>query len=101
MNHQLLMQVDGLTKAFPRRKREKFGGLATDSLAAFGYLLRQTLRPQRFKVELGQLRGDKNTLLALDDVSFEVPPGEILGIIGRNGAGKSTLLKVLARVLDP
>src|ERR687888_660010 len=46
-------------------------------------------------------RTPREHIWALDDVSFQVREGEVLGIIGRNGAGKTTLLRVLSRITEP
>ena len=41
------------------------------------------------------------SLVAVDTVTFEVPTGQMVGIIGRSGAGKSTLLRLINRLADP
>jgi len=50
---------------------------------------------------MGNGHSHKETLWALKNISFEVQPGEVLGVIGPNGAGKSTLLQILSRIVEP
>jgi len=52
-------------------------------------------------VEVNKLRKEYGTLVAVNDVTFSLGPGQVLGLIGPNGAGKTTLLRMLATVLRP
>jgi ABC-2 type transport system ATP-binding protein len=52
-------------------------------------------------IQVEGLRYAYGSALAVDDVSFSVAPGEILGFLGPNGAGKSTTIKMMTGLLDP
>lgn len=56
---------------------------------------------RRGRGPLGQIRRQRQTVRAVDGISFSIEPGEIVGYIGPNGAGKSTTVKMLTGILTP
>ena len=82
--------ADGLSK------RYRIGELQ----AGYGTLRESLVRATK-RLAGGSNRHHYEELWALRDVSFSVPEGEVVGVIGRNGAGKSTLLKLLTRITTP
>jgi ABC-type polysaccharide/polyol phosphate transport system ATPase subunit len=60
-----------------------------------------SLKSQVIGIFHKRFREERETLWALKEVTFEIRPGETLGLIGRNGSGKSTLLKIIAGIYPP
>ena len=52
-------------------------------------------------IAVKQLTKKFGTQVAVDELSFEIPAGQIVGFLGPNGAGKSTTLKMLTGMIEP
>ncbi len=106
MNQNLAIKVENISKCYriglKEQMHESIGQALVDFVKSPVSNYRKFRSLYRFDdIKPGAAEDPSSVIWALNDVSFEIKKGQVVGIIGRNGAGKSTILKILAKITDP